>query len=269
MLSFTDTHCHLNFNTFESDLPETLDRAQQAGVDRILVPAIDLPGSRAVVALCDRFPNLFAAVGIHPNVGLTMTDDTLRVLEELAQHPKVVAIGEIGLDYYRNETPGDLQKMALIRQLELAGELGLPVILHNRAAFQDLWEILSNWQKELKTTRPGLFKHPGVFHSFSEDVDKMNLVISHNFYIGISGPVTYKNGLKNQAVAAAIPAGHLLLETDSPFLPPHPYRGQRNEPANIKIIAEKISQLRNEDITLLSSNTQNNADLLFSWRKLI
>lgn len=266
MTCLTDTHCHLNFTNFKSDLPEVLERAWNAGIKQICVPAIDLIDSKEIIQLCDRFEGLYAAVGVHPNDAQTWEKDTINQLRDLTQHPKVVAIGEIGLDYYREYAPKPLQKDIFIQQLALAAEVQLPVILHNREAFSDTWEVLSQWQTELEKSGSKIAPLPGVFHSFSEDVEKMNIVISKNFFIGMSGPVTYKNAFNHQLVAAAVPIDHLLIETDAPFLTPHPYRGQRNEPVNVKTIAEKIAKIRQEEIDNLSLHTSLNADHLFAWR---
>ncbi|MCC6147983.1 MAG: TatD family hydrolase [Anaerolineaceae bacterium] len=269
MLALTDTHCHLNLTTFHKDLAEVIERAWTAGLDKILVPAIDLNGSYQVVELCDQYPNLYAAVGVHPNDALTWQKDTIRQLRELAQHPKVVAIGEIGLDYYRDRAPQFMQKNILTEQLELAAECQLPVILHNREAFKDLWEIIAKWQKNLKESNSALANRPGVLHSFSEDVDTMQMIHSHHFFIGISGPVTYKNAADLQAVAEMCPDDHLLIETDAPFLTPHPFRGQRNEPAYVQYVARKVAQLRQSKLETIIKNTTHNADQLFAWRSSI
>ncbi|NPV76905.1 MAG: TatD family hydrolase [Anaerolineae bacterium] len=268
-MALTDTHCHLNLNTFNNDLGDVLERAWTAGLEKILIPAIDLAGSRQIVELCDKHPNLYAAVGVHPNDALTWQKDTLNCLRDLTQHPKVVAIGEIGLDYYRDRAPKLLQKEILSQQLDLASDAQLPIIVHNRQAFIDLYELIDQWQKSLEEKNSLIARRPGVLHSFSEDVKKMQMVVFKNFYIGISGPITYQNAALQRAVAAAVPMDRLLIETDAPFLTPHPFRGQRNEPAHVKYIAEKVAKLRQTNLEKIAKNTTLNANRLFGWRSSI
>ena len=269
MLSLTDTHCHLNLNIFKDDLDVVLERAWTTGLEQILIPAIDLAGSRQIVELCDKYPNLYAAVGVHPNDALSWQKDTQNCLRDLANHPKVVAIGEIGLDYYRDRAPKLLQREILLQQLELATEVQLPIVVHNRQAFEDLWELISQWQKTLEENNSLIAKRPGVMHSFSEDVGKMQVVVSKHFYVGISGPITYQNAMLQQSVAIAVPLDHLLIETDAPFLTPYPFRGQRNEPAHVKYIADKVAQLRHNNLETIAKNTTLNAIRLFGWRSSI
>lgn len=266
MYTLVDTHCHLNFNTFNNDFPEVLDRANSKGVDRILIPAIDLPTSYQIVDLCEKYEFLYAAVGIHPNNALTWQKDTLKHLKTLTSHPKVVALGEIGLDYYRDKAPQSFQKEILVEQLGLAASSNLPVIIHNRDAFPDIWGILSLWQKNLPVTSPELARRPGVLHSFSEGLDEARQVLSQLFLIGISGTTTFQNAKLRQKVTASLPLDCLLLETDAPFLSPHPFRGQRNEPAYIAYIAQKIAGLHQSTIETIALQTTSNANRLFAWR---
>lgn len=269
MLALTDTHCHLNLNTFNNDFGEVLERAWMAGLEKILIPATDLAGSEQIIKLCGEYPNLYAAVGVHPNDALSWQKDTQKRLIDLTKHPKVVAIGEIGLDYYRDRAPQSLQKEILLKQLELATEVQLPIVVHNRQAFDDLWEMISQWQKGLEDKNSVIANRPGVLHSFSENVEKMQVVVSKHFYIGISGPITYQNAALQQSVAVAVPTDSLLIETDAPFLTPHPFRGQRNEPAHVKYVAAKIAQLRQDNLETIVKHTTTNANRLFGWRSSI
>lgn len=264
----TDTHCHLNFNIYEADRERVLARAWEAGLERLLIPAIDLTSGEATVELAESHPNIYAAVGVHPNDALSWGVETLAQLRELAAHPKVVAIGEIGLDYYRDRTPRELQQRVLRQQLELAAELRLPVILHNRQAGEDLLEILRVWQMQRVTTSLPLAGRPGVLHSFSDREDREEVArqaLSLDFFIGVSGPVTFRNAENLQRVIASLPLESLLVETDAPFLTPHPLRGQRNEPAYVRLIAGKIAELHAQSFETVAQITTANARRLFDW----
>jgi TatD DNase family protein len=192
-LALVDTHCHLNLDAFQEDLPEVLERAWENGIDRILIPGINVETSRAAVALAEQHPSLYAAVGVHPNDANSWNEDTQGVLRELAEHSKVVAVGEIGLDYYRDYAPRPLQQHILQQQLRLAAELCLPVVLHNRDALSDLWPALREWQRELEQSQNALASRPGVLHSYDGDLNTALEATGQNFFIGISGPVTFRN----------------------------------------------------------------------------
>ncbi len=263
---YVDTHCHLNFNLFEQDLDQVLQRAWEHGLQRILVPAIDLATSRQVVALSEKDSRLYAAVGVHPNDASSWQTHTLDELRELACHPRVVAIGEIGLDYYRDRAPRELQQQVLLAQLELAVETGKPVVIHAREALSDLWPMLSSWQTALAGLQASLAERPGVLHSFDGSLEDAQRALAHGFLLGITGPVTYRNAPARQQLVAALPLAGLLLETDAPFLTPHPHRGKRNEPAYIPLIAEKIAELQALPISVIAATTTSNANRLFGWR---
>ena len=260
-----DTHCHLDFNSFDDDRQLVVARARQTGVERILNPAIHLASSYEIVKLAESIDEVYAAVGIHPNEALSWDDGTQEKLKQSGHHPKVVAIGEIGLDYYRNYSPRDLQRRVFANQLELAAELSLPVIIHNRQATEDVLELLTAWYATLVKTNSPLKDRPGVLHSFSDPLPIALQAINIGFFIGFTGPITYRNAHDLQAVVKEIPLDCILIETDSPFLPPHPYRGQRNEPAHVSLVAEKISELLEEDYQAVASATTVNANQLFGW----
>ncbi|MEJ2709598.1 MAG: TatD family hydrolase [Anaerolineales bacterium] len=262
---FVDTHCHLNFDSFENDRQEVLERARQAAVRRILNPGVDLASSRAAVELAQSNEQVYAAVGVHPNDALSWNEGTIDALEELAEHPKVVAIGEIGLDYYRERAPRDLQMEIFGQQLLLAERVGLPVVIHNREATADILGMLEEWQMGLMATSPMLADRPGVLHSYSDNEANAMQAIDLNFFIGITGPVTFHNAPELQHVVTALPIERLLTETDAPFLTPHPHRGKRNEPAYVRIITEKIAQLRELPVEIVAEITENNAGRLFNW----
>ena len=265
-MKITDTHCHLNFNIFENDLEATLERARAKNVDRIIIPGTDLETSEKAIFLSEKYPALFAAVGIHPNDALKWENDTYEILHQYASHPKVVGIGEIGLDYYHDHAPHDIQKFVFLEQLRLAADLELPVIIHSRQSFEDVWNILEDWVDKLVKAGNNLLTRPGILHSFEGSIENALIVISKKFYIGIGGPVTYNNAIDQQKLVTEIPIEYLVLETDSPFLTPHPYRGRRNEPANILIIAEKIAQLKNLNISEVLQITESSTAALFGWR---
>ncbi len=262
----TDTHCHLNLNTFQEHLDQTLERAWERGIGRILIPGIDVETSRKAVALAERYEKLYAAVGVHPGDANTWQPETLAMLRELVQHSKVVAIGEIGLDYYRDRTPRPLQRQVFQAQLALAAEVGLPVVIHNRDAIDDLWEALSAWQAELARGGSMLAGRPGVLHSFDGTLEVARRAMEKGFFIGISGPVTFRNALERQSVVTALPLSQLLVETDAPFLTPQPHRGKwPNEPAFVAYVAEKIAELHGLPLETVIRTTGENATQLFNW----
>ena len=266
MIRFVDTHCHLNFNLFEADFAQVLERAWQAGIERILIPAIDLETSRQVVELSERDPRLYAAIGVHPNDALSWDDRTLAELHRLAHHPRVLAIGEIGLDYYRDRAPRDIQQRVLEAQLDLATEIAKPVLIHSRQSLQVLWPLLLSWQQLLVSQKHPLAFHCGVLHSYEGDLATALNALEHGFKIGISGPVTFRNAADKQKMVASLPLEGLLLETDAPFLAPQPVRGQQNEPAYIPMIAEKIAELQAQPRALVAEITTHSADRLLGWR---
>jgi TatD DNase family protein len=242
-----------------------LERAWDAGVRRILIPGIDVETSRIAVELCDLHPMLYAAVGVHPGDATSWTVDSTTELRTLAQHPRVVAIGEIGLDYYRDRSPRALQREVFRLQLELAAEMNLPVVVHNRDSFDDLWADLKTWQEQLAQSQPALANRPGVLHSYDGDLSPALAAAQSGFLIGISGPVTFKNALDRQKVAAGLPLDRLLIETDAPYLTPHPHRGRRNEPAFVALVAEKLANLHQQPIESIRKTTWENAAMLFDW----
>ena len=268
----TDTHCHLNFEDYHPDLDAVLDRARGAGLGRILVPGIDLDSSQEILALVEKDPLLYAAVGVHPNSGNSWNKGTLPGLMKMANHPGVVAIGEIGLDYYRDRTPRDLQQEILQQQLELALETNLPVILHvrnqseeDRSCMEDLLRILETWINSASPPFQACPHKPGVIHSFSGNVFESKRAVELGFYLGITGPVTYKNAEGLREVVKAVPLDRILVETDGPFLPPQEKRGKRNEPAHVLYIVDKISEVIDVPPDRVAEQTYANAAALFMW----
>lgn len=261
----TDTHCHLDFDRFDEDREAVVGRASDTGLVRILNPAIDLRTAQAAVRLAERHEIVYAAVGLHPNSADEWDSELLQMLRELTRHPKVVAVGEIGLDYYWDKTPQDLQQQVLKQQLDLAGEAQLPVVIHNREATDDVLAILLGWQRDLAKAGNSLADRPGVLHSFSGDLVAAERAIAANFSIGITGPVTFKNAPELQAIVSALPLETLLIETDSPYLTPHPHRGRRNEPAYVALVAEKVAEIKGVSPDEVIRATGENARRLFRW----
>ncbi|MFN3741901.1 MAG: TatD family hydrolase [Anaerolineales bacterium] len=270
-MKLTDTHCHLDLDRFAADRDQVLARAQAAGLIRILIPALHETSSDAAVKLAQSAPMLYAAVGVHPTEARSWGAETLKNLRRKATAPKVVAIGEIGLDYYWDAAPPALQQAVLRRQLELAIELNLPIILHLREkgdapegpCTEDLLRIVGGWVEELRAADHPLVSRPGVFHAFSGTRLAAQSILALGFYIGVAGPVTYRADRAD--LVAALPLERLLLETDAPFLAPHPYRGKRNEPAHIWHIADKIAQIHSRSQEEVAAITTQNAARLFSW----
>jgi TatD DNase family protein len=267
-----DTHCHLNFNSFDPDRPSVLERAREAGVLRILNPGIDLPSSNAAVKLAGDCPEVFAAIGVHPNDALTWSDSTAAELRQLCLQEKVAAIGEIGLDYYWQKSPADLQKEILRAQLCVAAETGLPVVIHirdatreDRQAMVDCLDILEEWQAGLSKQMNPLANNPGVLHSFSGNLEDARRAIAMNYYIGVTGPVTFPKSQVMQEVVREVKEDRLLIETDAPFLTPEPFRGKRNEPAYVKFVAEKIAAIKGYTYDHVCDLTTENAGRLFHW----
>jgi len=270
---FTDTHCHLDFHKFDQDREVVIRRAEKAGLVRILIPAISLASSLSSVKLAESHPMLYAAIGIQPNESLTWDNVSIAALRELSIKPKVVAIGEIGLDYYWDAAPHEHQQLVFREQLDLAAELELPVTIHLREkgdatdgpCYEDAIHILEKWVADLGPDKEMLMKNPGVLHSFSGSLETARQVIALNFFIGVTGPVTFKNAIYKQEMFSQLPLDCLLIETDAPYLAPHPHRGKRNEPAFVCEIADKIAQLQSRNQEEVAAVTTANAGRLFSW----
>jgi TatD DNase family protein len=258
-MNLIDSHCHLDFSQFDSDRDQVLARARQAGVTALVNPGADMPSSRRAMALAQEHDPVFAAVGIHPHDASTLDDKNLDELARLAANPKVVAIGEIGLDYYRDLSPRPQQRTAFEEQLALADRLDMPVIIHCRDAADDVMAVLHAWQG----SRTGSGAPVGVFHAFSGDLAMAEAVVDMGFLIGVGGPLTYKNARHLPDVAAGLPVEALVLETDAPYLTPHPFRGKRNEPAYVSLVAEKLADLRRTPADLLCDQISRNTRRAF------
>ena len=252
---FFDTHAHLHFPEFAADLSAVLDRTREAGVRFILTIGTDVEDSRAAVALAEAHADVYAAVGIHPHDAAGADEAALEELERLARaSPKVVAIGEVGLDYYRNLSPREAQVRAFERQLDLARRLAKPVLIHCREAHAEALEILR---------RARVRELGGVMHCFSGSPDVARQCLELGLLISLAGPVTYPNARKLPEVATVVPLDRLVVETDCPFLPPQPYRGKRNEPAYLPITASRVAELKGRPVEELGAVMTRNALALF------
>lgn len=250
-MQLIDSHAHLDFSQFDADRDAVIERARGAGLVAILNVGADLPSSQAAVALADTYDFIYAAVGVHPHDAVTVTPAVLDELRALARHPKVVAVGEIGLDYYRDLSPRPAQRRAFADQLALAAELHLPVVVHSREAHDDVLVALQGWEGT------------GVLHSYSAGPERLEEVLGLGFSIGISGPVTFRKADQLRAVAAAVPLERLLVETDCPYLTPVPYRGKRNEPAYVRYVVEAVARARGVPAEAVAQATAVNAHSLF------
>ncbi len=257
-MHLVDSHCHLDFTNFEKDFGAVLARAAEVGVTKIINPGVDLSTSRKAVALTESVNprvnsgvNLFAAVGFHPSEAEKLSADNFAALEQLAQNSKVVAIGEIGLDFFKNQKSAKVQIAAFERQLALAQRLNRPVIIHSRAADAEIFASLDKFQVR------------GVFHCFGSDWDFAEQVLARGFLIGLTGIVTFANAVNVQEVARKTPLEKILIETDAPFLAPQKFRGERCEPAFVIEVAQKIAELKNLSLEEIAVQTSQNAEELF------
>jgi len=266
-MTLFDSHAHLDDRQFSRDLAEVLKRAREWGVGYILVPgasrrsserAVELVGRKGHPEDLKRTPALSAAVGVHPHDASKLRKEDLDWFREQLVSGRAIAVGEIGLDYYRDLSPRPIQQRAFREQLSLARDVGRPIIVHDRNAGFDVLRIL----REEHADEVG-----GVFHCFSEDLGYVHKVLDLGFYIGIDGPVTYESAGDLREVARAVPIERLLLETDSPYLAPQRFRGHRNEPAYVKLVAEKIAELRGMSLEEVAQCTTENALRLFGPRE--
>ncbi|MGG2085603.1 TatD family hydrolase [Priestia aryabhattai] len=249
-----DTHVHLNAEQYEDDLQEVINRALEKGVQNMVVVGFDEPTIKKAIHIAETYEFIYASVGWHPVDAIDMTDEHLAWIEELAQHPKVVALGEMGLDYHWDKSPKEVQKDVFRRQIRLARKVNLPIIIHNRDATEDVVTIL----KEEHVEEVG-----GIMHCFTGSIEVAKQCMDMNMYISFGGPVTFKNAKKPKEVAAELPLDKLLIETDCPYLTPHPFRGKRNEPGYVSYVAEQIAELKGITYEELADITTANAKKLF------
>ena len=253
---FIDTHCHLDFEIYNDDRETVVQRSIKNKIEAIITIGTNEQTSLKSIELAEKFATVFAAVGIHPNDAANINKKSVQNIIEMSSNPNVVAIGEIGLDYYRDYTPAEIQKELFKTQLKIARDKALPVIIHNRQAHSDVYDILV----EEKST-----DLKGVLHSFDGDMHFLDSVLAFNFYVSFTGVVTFKNANYDDLIKH-IPLENLLLETDSPFLTPVPFRGKRNEPSYVTYIAEKIANIKDISIEELAKITTENARQLFNLK---
>ncbi|MFP7295407.1 TatD family hydrolase [Bacillus safensis] len=249
-----DTHAHLNAEQYNEDLEQVIERAKSEKVEKIVVVGFDRPTITRAMELIEEYDFIYAAIGWHPVDAIDMTDEDFAWIKDLSQHEKVVAIGEMGLDYYWDKSPKDVQKEVFRRQIALAKEVKLPIVIHNRDATEDVVTIL----KEEGAAEVG-----GIMHCFTGSLETAKACMEMNFYISFGGPVTFKNAKKPKEVVKEIPSDKLLIETDCPYLTPVPFRGKRNEPSYVKYIAEQIAELREISFEELAELTTKNAKKVF------
>ena len=254
MTTYIDTHVHLNADQYDEDLQQVIDRALEAKVEKMVVIGFDRKTIERAMRLIEQYDFIYAVIGWHPVDAIDCTEEDIKWIEELASHPKVVGIGETGLDYYWDKSPKDIQQFWFRKQIHLAQKLNLPIIIHNRDATGDVVRIL----QEENAASVG-----GIMHCFGGSVETAKQCIEMNFMISLGGPVTFKNAKQPKEVATEIPLEHLLIETDAPYLAPHPYRGKRNEPAFVTLVAEEIARLKQLPVEEVARKTTENALTFF------
>lgn len=265
-----DVHCHLNFHSFEKDLDEVIKKAINVGVEKIINVGTSLESSQKAVELSEKYDNLYAIVGIHPHHADKLEDEWESKLKKIAKNKKVLAIGEIGLDYFSYKSNGivekSLQKKIFETQIQIAHELKLPLQIHNRLAGKDILEILKHHRNILRKT-------PGMFHCFAGNLEVLKSALQMGFYVGFDGNITYKGLAPGEDTALSelvkyTPLNRIVTETDAPFLTPIPYRGSRNEPSYAIIVGESIAKIKNTSFDEVNKITTENAVNLFKLNAL-
>ena len=251
---FIDSHAHLDDKRFDTDRDELINSLSDNGIEAVLNPGADLKSSKNALFLAEKYPFIYAAVGCHPHDTKYMNDDTMNKFKEMAKSNKVIAIGEIGLDYYYDNSDRDTQKKWFREQIRLAKELDLPYIVHDRDAHEDILNIMK--EEHYDGAR-------GILHCYSGSVELSREFIKLGFYISLAGPVTFAKARVSKLVAKEIPFDKLLIETDSPYLTPEPFRGKRNEPKYVRYVAEEIAKIRNVSIDEVAEKTKKNFKTLF------
>lgn len=253
-----DTHAHLDDQKYDADREAMLGRARDAGVGLILNVGYDLASSQRSIDLAEQYDFVYAAVGVHPHDAKTVDEAALEQLRQMAKHPKVVALGEIGLDYYYDNSPREVQRQVFQQQVELATQLQLPIIVHDRDAHGDVMQTLRDNSSQLSS---------GVLHCFSGSYEMAMECIRLGLYVSFAGPVTFKNAVKLKEIATKVPLDRMLIETDAPYLTPEPYRGKRNESAYVAQVAEVIANLRGMSVAELAQQTKENGQRLFGIKQ--
>lgn len=252
-----DSHAHLDDKRFNKDRDDVIKRAKDNDIDLIVNPGSSFETSNAAVQLSQQYDMIYAAVGVHPHNAKTMDDQMLQLLEGMAKKEKVVAIGEIGLDFHYDNSPRDIQKKWFRKQIQLAKKLKLPIIIHDRDAHMDVMEILKDEEA---------FDNGVLLHCFSSSAELARQYVDLGAYISLAGPVTFKNAKTPKAVAKAVPLDRLLIETDAPYLTPEPYRGKRNESSYVKYVCQEIAALKGVSFKEVAEATKENAKRYFDIR---
>ena len=250
-----DTHSHIDMDNYKDRFDEVIAEAKDFGVEKIVIPGVAPSGFKRIVELCEKYENLYGAVGVHPEDLASFDADAESLIREYLKHPKIVAVGEIGLDYYWDKSQIERQKEIFEKQILIAKEIGKPVLVHDREAHFDTLEIL----KKTKASDVGV-----VMHCFSGSPEFAMECVREGFYIALGGVVTFKNAKKVKEVAKIVPLERLLLETDAPYMTPVPYRGKENQPAYVKFVAEEIANLRGISFDEVASATCENAKKLLA-----
>jgi len=251
---YFDTHCHLNHESFKVDLDQIIERAQNYGVEYFVVPGWDVESSKRAIELSEKYPHILAAVGIHPTEWQKADQQAIEIINQLALHPRVVAIGEIGLDFHHDSEHKQEQGELLHKMLSIANQVNKPVLLHSRDSIQELISRLKEWK-----TGKGI----GVLHSFEGDLEQAGILIEMGFLLGVGGPLTYKNSINKKNVFLNVPINSIVFETDAPYLPPVPHRGDRNEPAYLPLVGEELVRIRNMEYPLLLDSVYLNSTKMF------
>lgn len=259
-ISLVDTHAHLNLDEFADDYRQTEERALDAGVGTIVNVGIDMPTNRRAIEMAEESEHMLAAVGFHPHDAGSVSRDDIKKLADLAGHARVVAIGETGLDFYRNRAPAEDQIKVLNWQLELAQELALPVVIHCRQAEREIIPILAQWAAAHKIADSASV---GVIHCFNGDAEAARRYVEMGFFIAFGAYIGYPSSKGLYSAIRAVPDERLLVETDAPFLPPQRYRGKRNEPAYIPLIVQELAEIRNSTPGVIAAVTSANAGQVF------
>lgn len=259
MKQMIDSHAHLDEGRFDEDRDELIKSLKKNAISYVINPSSDMETSRRVVELSNKYENIFAAVGIHPHDAEGFKEEDLVELRELSKDERVVAIGEIGLDYYYDNSPREIQKEVFRKQLQLAYELDLPVIIHTRDAMGDTYDILKEFEGRVR----------GVMHCYTGSIEMAEKFMKLGFYISIAGPVTFKNAVNVREMAKQIPLERLLIETDSPYLAPVPNRGKRNDPTNVRYVADMLANLKEIQIDKIIEHSRENTVELFSLKGVV
>ncbi|CAM3441838.1 TatD family hydrolase [Nosocomiicoccus ampullae] len=251
-----DTHVHLNADQYEGEIDDVITRAKEDGVEKFVVIGFDRKTIQRTMDLIEAYDEVYGVIGWHPVDAVDCTDEDLEWIESLADNEKIVAIGEMGLDYHWDKSPKDVQEEVFIKQIELAKRVNLPIVIHNREAEEDAIRILE--ENDAKTVG-------GIMHSFHNGTDEqIDRVLDMGFYVSLAGVITFKNAKRPKEVAQYVPLNRLVVETDAPYLTPHPYRGKRNEPKHVRLVAEELAELRGISIEEVEEATTENAKRIYN-----